>query len=287
MIFQSRARHNDGANSSHCLLVALSAILLLLTGCTPAAAFAPSALRSSTSAITPVPVRPSTATPLPLGKRSIYVVDPQDGDLISEVLVINPDARRIVTTIASRYAPEIAISPDGQKLYIVDSYSTRVIRGDHHDVVSVYAASTGQLLFDDMEIPNRLIYKLFPDGHPFMFLSRDGKRLFVGKYGSSDIHELRMTVLDAETFKTLAEYARPDCDLLPLLSGELLCIGSAKGHSGLVTRGLPGCCRRAVRGSYLFALFRSGGSSESYVRGLVSFFKSSCREPGSIRSARP
>jgi methylamine dehydrogenase heavy chain len=228
MIVQSRWPYRNESNGSHLLFVVPAMMMLLATGCTSAAAFAPAALQSPTDVVTPVPIRPSTATPLPLGERSIFVVDPHDGNLMSDVLVVDPDARRVVRMIPTRYAPEIAISPDGQRLYVADSYSTRVIRGDHHDVVSVYAISNGQLLRDDVDIPDRLIYKLFPDGHPFMFLSRDGRRLFVGKYGSPDIHASRMAVLDAETFKALAEYPRPDCDLLPLLSGELLCVGSGQ-----------------------------------------------------------
>jgi hypothetical protein len=201
---------------------------MLLTGCTPAAAFAPAALQSPASVVTPVPIRPLTATPLPLGKQPVYVVDPRNGNPTGQVLVVDPDARRVVRTIPTRYAPEIAISPDGQKLFVADSYSTRVIRGDRHDVVSVYGALSGELLRDDVDIPDRLIYKLFPAGHPFTFLSRDGERLFVGKYGSPGIHALRMAVLDAETFKVLAEYPRPECDLLPLRSGDLLCVGSGQ-----------------------------------------------------------
>ena len=118
------------------------------------------------------------------------------------------------------------ISPDGRRLYLADSYQSRVIRGDWRDVVSVYDARSGELLHDEVEISKRLLYKVFPNAHPYMFLSRDGTRLLVGKYGDPDIHLLRVAVLDSATFKPLAEWVQPNCwTLLPLLNGQLLCAG--------------------------------------------------------------
>jgi hypothetical protein len=59
-----------------------------------------------------------------------------------------------------------------------------------------------------------------------MFLSRDGRCLFVGKYGDLDIHMLRVAVMDSATFQSLAEWVQPNCwTLLPLLDGRLLCAG--------------------------------------------------------------
>ena len=179
--------------------------------------------------VTPEPARPITATPLPRSDHPIYIVDPHNGDLVSRIIIVDPETARVVGGFAARYTPEIAISPDGKRLYLADSYSTQVIRGDHHDVVSMYDLVSGNLLRDDVEIPNRLLYKVYPTGQPFMFLSRDGKRIFIGKYGAPDIHAMRMTVLDAETFKTLGEYAYPACtQILSLEDGRLACIAQAK-----------------------------------------------------------
>lgn len=176
----------------------------------------------------PEPIRVPTATPLPRGNRPIYVIDPNNGAMTSTIWTVDPDSQRVVGGIGTRHTPEIAISPDGARVYVADSYLAKVIRGEPHDVLSVYDAATEQLLHDDIDIRGRLLYKLYPNPQPFMFLSRDGKRLFIGKYGDPDIHTLRMTILDAETFKTLAEFRSPSCfDIVPLLNGRLVCAHNA------------------------------------------------------------
>ncbi len=211
--------------SKHLLWTCLIVMASLTISCAPLPRVSAADPTSATPIRTPQSVRPPTAVPLPRGPHTIYVVDPHNGELLSSILIVDPDSLRVVGGIGARYTPEIAFTPDGVRLYVADSYSSRVIRGEHHDVVSVYDARTSALIHDDVEIRNRLLYKVFPDAHPFTFLSRDGGRLFVGQYGDPDIHAMRMTVLDAETFKTLAEYPYPDGDLVPLLDGRLLSVG--------------------------------------------------------------
>ncbi|MGE5264793.1 MAG: YncE family protein [Acidobacteriota bacterium] len=212
------------------LYALLMFIALLVAACAPAIS-TPSggvtpAVSTTKPVATPEPIRPPTASPIPLGKHAIFVVDPRNGDPVSRILVIDADAQRVVSTLVARYTPEIVFSPDGRRLYLADSYASRVIRGDWHDVVSVYDARSGELLHDEVGIPKRLLYKGFPNAHPYMFLSRDGSRLFVGKYGDPDIHMLRVAVMDSATFQSLAEWVQPNCwTLLPLLDGQLLCAG--------------------------------------------------------------
>jgi hypothetical protein len=58
----------------------------------------------------------------------------------------------------------------------------------------------------------------------------DGNYLVIGKYGKPDIHQLRLTVLDAGTKEQVAEYMFPQCDdgrLHPIKGGVLLCLS---GH---------------------------------------------------------
>lgn len=51
-------------------------------------------------------------------------------------------------------------------------------------MLSVYDAFTGKLVVDDLAVPHRLMYKVYPLGDPFLFLSEDGSRLSLMKYGS-------------------------------------------------------------------------------------------------------
>ncbi len=217
--------HRQPVVSVSIRIIGLLVLVALESGCTRAEAFAPVRVPSPTAAPSPVPIKPPTATRLPIGKRPIFVIDPNGGMVTSHVIVIDPDAGRVVGTIPSRYAPEAVFSPDGSRLYVADSYSSQIIRGERHHVISIYDPLTGNLVHDDVEIPDRLIYKMFPSGHPSMFFSYDSRHLFVGKYGDPDMHNLRMAVLDSITLKTISEYTRPECSLMPLQRGELLCVG--------------------------------------------------------------
>lgn len=229
--------------------LALLAALVLSTveGCAPVSA---AVLPTATPIATPEPIRPPTASPVPLSRHAIYVVDPRNGDLVSQILVVDPDARRVERTFQARYTPDIAFSPEGKRLYVADSYNARVIRGKHHDVVSVYDAATGELLHDDVEVPTRLLYKVFPSGGMSnLVISRDGKRLFVGQYGDPDIHALRLAVVDTDSLAVLGEFTYPcgGYQLLPLADGRLVCAGFSEptlfdpstGKTTLIAAALP------------------------------------------------
>lgn len=230
-----------------CLWASLIGLALLATSCAPAS-------EANLSAATPIatlePIRPLTATPEPLSRHAIYVVDSRNGNLVSQILVVDLDARRVEQTFLTRFTPDIAFSLDGTKMYVADSYQSRVVRGEPHDVVSVYDTHTGDLLHDDIEIPKRLLYKVFPSGGVGnLVISRDGKRLFVGQYGDPDIHALRLAVLDAYSLAMLGEFTYPcgGYQLLPLRDGRLVCAGfsepdifdPATGKTALISASLP------------------------------------------------
>jgi len=196
------------------------------------------------------PIRPVTATPEPLSSHAIYIVDPRNGDLVSQILVVDTDTQRVERISRTRYTPDIAFSPDGKRLYVVDSYQSRVTRGDQHDVLSVYDARIGDLQHDDAEIQKRLLYKVFPSGGMTnLVASRDGTRLFVGQYGDPDIHALRLAMVDADSLATIGEFGHPcgGYQLLPLSDGRLVCGGFSEpvlfdpstGKTTLLAASLP------------------------------------------------
>ncbi len=162
-------------------------------------------------------------TPLP-PERPIYIVDPNDQGILSHILVVDPDMQRVAMTLTTRSLPEIAFSADGRRLYVADSYRTQVTRGEPHDVVSMYDALSGELLVDDMPIQGRSLYKGLPNSDNFIFLSDDGRQLYVMKYGEPDVHELRLAVLDPDTLQTLYEGVLPPCGtLLQARSNRWVC----------------------------------------------------------------
>jgi len=103
---------------------------------------------------------PVTATPLPTSfpaERPIYGIDAafSQQPILSRIFMIDPDWVRIVWTITTRYMPEAAFSPEGNRLFVADSYWTQVTRGDQQDVLSIYDAHNGELLVDDISIQKR------------------------------------------------------------------------------------------------------------------------------------
>jgi len=56
-----------------------------------------------------------------------------------------------------------------------------------------------------------LLYRGFPHGDPFVFLSADRRQLYVMKYGDPDVGKLRLAVLDPETLQTISEGDWPPC----------------------------------------------------------------------------
>ncbi len=167
----------------------------------------------------PQPEQPVTATPLPdlPPKRPIYIVDssfsqPQQ-EILSSIFMVDPDGVRVVWTVTTRYMPEAVLSLDGGRLFVADSFWTQVTRGVQRDVLSVYDAHSGELLVDDISIQGRLLYKGMPSAnHPHLFLSEDGRQLFIGKYGDPDIHQFRLAVFDTDTLQPLYEGIWPSCD---------------------------------------------------------------------------
>src|SRR5581483_12393045 len=141
------------------------------------------------------PIAAPTALPAPRGKHTVYVLDVLNGRLISELDEIDADTQLRHATLTLRYTPEFAYSADGTRLYVLDTYYTKATRGEHKDVLSVFDTQSLNILKDDIPVPNRLQYKVFPVGNLWFFASPDDQYLFVVKYGETDVHELRLTVL--------------------------------------------------------------------------------------------
>jgi hypothetical protein len=198
-------------------------LALALMGCAANAAIdsrstqppAPTPAQSVSNAVlsppTPVPIAVVTATPLSLPQRPVYVIDSNDGERISRILVIDPDNGRHVSSYSTRYIPDLAFSPDGQRMYIADTYWTQVTHGEKREVLSVRDTISRQLLVDDLPIPHRALYKVYPPGRPNLFLSDNGRHLFSMRYGNPDPHQSRLAILDAEDLEVLHEGPAPPC----------------------------------------------------------------------------
>lgn len=209
-----------------CVMRMLALLAILLSGCG-----VPATKGVTSSALAPADTAVAAATALPVRSgpppgRPIYILDPNDQGTLGRILVVDPDAGRVAFEIPTRFLPEATVSADGERLYVADSYHTRVLRGETRDVATVYDARTGNVLVDDTAVKGRLLYKGFPlGGHPFLVLSSDNRRLYVMKYGDPDPHKMRLQVLDAATLQTLHEGDLPSCGrLMQATSDGWLCI---------------------------------------------------------------
>ena len=215
-----------------------AALLVSCATAVPAAApnASPGLLPSGPVAAPPPPQQVPTALPPPRPeqpippKRPIYILDPNFGSFqrLSRIIAIDPDRQtRTLGGKATRYAPDVAFSPDGRRMYVADSYWTQVTRGETRDALSVYDTLTSDILADDVPIPRRLKYKGYPMGQPFLFTSEDGSRLYVMKYGDPDVRQVRLAVLDAETLQTLGEGPYPPCGRrVQVLADRWVCVNS-------------------------------------------------------------
>lgn len=222
-----------------------------------------------------------TALPQSLGEHPVYVLDVLNGRLISELIGIDADRLQTISTLSLRYTPEILFSADGKKLYVLDAYFTRATRGDSRDVLSVFDANTLEIEQDDLLVPDRLRYKVFPADDRWFFSSPDGKYLFVAKYGKPDVHALRLTVLDAATFQQLAEYPLPSCDggqvhvlkdarLLCLIGDRLVAIAPLTGQETPLVRVAGGADSRTLLSAERTRWYRLEGDGRATVVDLAS-----------------
>ena len=184
--------------------------------------------------VPPDPTPPPTATPRPLPEEVVYIIDPNAGERLSNIIVIDGITARTVKTYDVRYTPSIAFSGDGKTMFVVDSYQTRVTRGEMNSYISSFDTRTGSLLIDDVPLPDRTLYKFYPIGNPMFFASDEGDALFAQKYGEPNTNEIRLTEINPDSLEVIREAPTPECGWrVAAHSGEWLCVNS----SGRVDRG--------------------------------------------------
>ena len=112
----------------------------------------------------PDPIPAPTAVSRALPAELIYITDPSGGDLVSNIVARDPVTGNTVRTYRVRYTPSIAFSPDGNTMFVTDSYRSRVTRGNMNGYISSFDIRTGSLLSDDVPLTERTRYKFYPIG---------------------------------------------------------------------------------------------------------------------------
>ncbi len=189
---------------------------------------------------------PQTATPqaTPRPGSLIYVVNLGDraGDRLTQISAVDLDTLQVAFSFETRYAPVAALSPDGRRLYVTDTYLERATRGESHDVLSVYDGLSGRLVIDDRPVPGRALPIGAAPDNMFLFSSVEGDRLYLLEYGpASDYGALRIAQLDPESLEKQEEFDWPvacgrpiraeDSAWLCSRGGELLRIDPQNGDA--------------------------------------------------------
>jgi DNA-binding beta-propeller fold protein YncE len=103
----------------------------------------------------------------------LYVVDPTTD--ASSVFLVDPEHDEIAGIIRTGYSPDIAISPQGDRLYIASD--TEKCGQSNCDLLAVVDTRSGRIL-STAPIRDRVHYKLFP-GPSTMMVSPDGKAVYL------------------------------------------------------------------------------------------------------------
>jgi len=160
-------------------------------------------------------------------KNGLYIVDSNQGQLSSRVLLIDPQDKRVLKTFNAGLQPDIAVSPDGTRLYLAFTE----YQPDRMDKLQVIDTSSGAVL-QTVENPERWLGTA-PRYASKMAISSDGRRLYIYKDHQTTKGDFYyLATFDTEKGKFLPEtVALPGClsaILVPLAEEgriNVLCTG--------------------------------------------------------------
>ncbi|HEV2757007.1 MAG TPA: amine dehydrogenase large subunit [Actinomycetota bacterium] len=135
----------------------------------------------------------------------LYVLDPQNLGMSSQILAVDTVAGEIRRTYDAGRDPAMAVSPDGTRLYVAS-------RDGSGDTLRVVDAATGEVL-QEVALRNRWMSSL-PAYFPTMELSSDGRWLYIleALVTGGDATEDSVAVFDTRTGKLLPRSASvPSC----------------------------------------------------------------------------
>jgi len=169
----------------------------------------------------------------------LYVLDSKRNAAESAVLVVDPLKSRIVASLSGGYQPDIAVSPDGSRLYLTYSEKENTPEGK----LVIVDTSTGAIL---KELPNKHRWLTTHYSYdPNMVLSQDGAWLYLFKMlESQDGPTHYIEIFDAKLNIFLPNKVDlPDCisaTMIPAASGlYVICGGADDVRFVSIVRGSP------------------------------------------------
>jgi DNA-binding beta-propeller fold protein YncE len=127
----------------------------------------------------------------------LYIVDSKNGRQEAQVLLVDPSAGRVVKVFNTGMNPDIALSPDGTRLYLASSQVTP--EGIASEELAVIDTSTGASLLT-VSNSKRVTYNVIPPSSA-LAISPNGRWLYVMKY---EVISNLNTLYWIETFDTVS-----------------------------------------------------------------------------------
>jgi DNA-binding beta-propeller fold protein YncE len=154
----------------------------------------------------------------------LYVLDPKKGGGDSEILLVDPEQTRVMGSIRADYLPDMALSPDGKRLYVLSGAPA---------TLSVIDTASGALIAA-VEAGDRIQYLVLPDV-PALTVSPDGRWVYVLRMHSVAplLDVFAIATFDTAQNRMLPEEASvPNCGAGHLIPGReersvlLFCVNS-------------------------------------------------------------
>ncbi len=155
------------------------------------------------------------ANPIVESSETLYLVswvDPDAPQITGKVRIVNRATGKLIQAIDTGYAPDIAISPDGQRLYLAAlEYIELTPEGQEvlKDYLTAFDTATWKAVWKtEIKRPpdaNARFRTNFGDGPSALAISSDGSRLFVQLQGGWDAWLIR---IDTATGRAIAQSPR-------------------------------------------------------------------------------
>ncbi|BCX05815.1 MAG: hypothetical protein KatS3mg053_3753 [Candidatus Roseilinea sp.] len=123
----------------------------------------------------PIPTEPAP----PLSSETVYVIDLNmlSRPPTSALTAVDPASGQVRASTEARYAPSAALSRDGRSLYILDSYWTRVLRGELVHALTAIDTQTQAIIWETGLKGDRELYAHAPYQQE-VWVSSDGQWVY-------------------------------------------------------------------------------------------------------------
>jgi len=151
------------------------------------------------------PEPPATKTLGPWQPHWVFVLDSNFPYLTAnKAVLLDGDRMDMLGMISLGYLANLEIAPDGREIYAIETFHSRLTRGERTDVVTVYDART---LLPTAEIPIPPKRFLVVTKRPVTGLTTDGRFLLVYNFTPSS----SVSVVDLKARRFVGEVETPGC----------------------------------------------------------------------------